>query len=275
MDAADLRAHARGVACVQGHRWLGPRACVRIRTVRRRRRARAQRLLRGWVSAVAAVDDVPAYATWMLSADVPGADRALAWFRDAIELPLARDSWRTSEDRLIAASIAHHTALDEESQQAAAVAAEESQQAAAVAAAAKRQEHIKAIFQASEAQDLFTLEVDDLCRRKRVEDWDDLLFVLGHAAVQKYNFLDDVPQSILLHPPPGGGSHGCGGVGSSWGPQLSRPRRFAFRRFHDNVAPYAPAHAGISSMRLSPDLSSSTVGARLTSRPNPAGPVEI
>ena len=125
MDMADILANLWGVACAHGRRWLGPRACARVRTAQRRRRARAQKLLRAWVS-THAVDDEPAYATWMLAANVPGAERALTWFCDAIELPLVRDSWRTSENRLIAASIAHHASKDEESHQAVAVAAEES-----------------------------------------------------------------------------------------------------------------------------------------------------
>ena len=137
MDMADFRAYLRCVSFSHGRRWLGPRTCERIRTMRRgwqrRRRARAQMSLRAWVSKHA-VDEAPEYATWMLSANVPGSDRALAWFRDAIELPVARDSWRTSENRLIAASIAHHAARDEEIAHHASQDDERQQEAAAVAA---------------------------------------------------------------------------------------------------------------------------------------------
>ena len=113
MDAVDFHAHVRQVAATQGRRWLGLRAYVRARQSRRRRRATAQQLLRAWVSEHAA-DQVPAFATWMLAANVPGAEGTWPLFRDAIELPLARDSWRTSQSRLIAASIAHQAASDED-----------------------------------------------------------------------------------------------------------------------------------------------------------------
>ena len=174
MDASDLRAHQRHVACVQGHRWLGPRANKRIRQSRTRRRARAQRLLRRWVSEHAA-GEVPTFATWMLSANVPGADRALAWFRDAIELPLARDSWRTSQDRLIAADIAHQTTLDEDARGKAA--------AAKFARAAVREGLIKARYQASEEEDLLLLEFAERNRAKIQEHVEERLHLWGNAAV--------------------------------------------------------------------------------------------
>ena len=134
---------------------------------------------------------------------------------------------------------------------------------------------IKARYQASEDEDLLLLEVAELSRAKIQEHVEERLHLWGNAAVQEYSDLDDVPLSIRLCAASGGGSHGRGGAGSSWGPQLSQRRRFAFRRFHDNVAPYASAHVGISSMRFAPDLTSSTAAARLTSRPNPAGRVEM
>ena len=98
------------------------------------------------------------------------------------------------------------------------------------------------------------LEVAELCRRKREEDWDDRQLVMSHAAVDNYRSLDDTPLSIRVHSVCRGGSHGCGGSGASWGPRLSHGRRFALLRFHENAAPYEPSHVEISSMRFVPDL---------------------
>ena len=249
---------------------LGPRAerfargaPRRSRAEASRARARARAQLRRWVTAHAG-SDAPAVARWMVSAGMPGADEALQWMRDAIELPLATDTWRTSQASLIAASISHSAAVDRETWDA----------AAEVKDAADEQ-YIKAIFQASEAEDWLMLQVDELCRDKRQEDWEDRLLVMGHAAVDKYSSLDDVPHSIRTHSPRVSGSHGHGGSGASWGPRVSRRRRLALPHSHENVAPYEPAHVGISSMRFVPDLTSSRLAATLTSRPKAIARIEI
>ena len=267
MDAADFHAHVRQVAATRGRRWLGPHAKRCTWQSRRRRRATAQKLLRAWVSEHAA-DQVPAFATWMLAANVPGAEGALPLFRHAIELPLARDSWRTSQSRLIAASIAHQAAVDGDARR---IFSAEDWQSVDL----QRQQLIKAQFQASEEEDWLSMELEEICTEKMMEDFQDRLLVMGATAALEYSALDDVPLSIRHGSRGMGGSHGCGGAGSSWGPHLRRRRRFAFRRFHANVAPYAPAHEGASSMHFAPDLTSSAVAARLASRCNPAGRVDI
>ena len=170
-------------------------------------------------------------------------------------------------------------AVQRESLDAAAAAAQDAMDAADAA----REQSLKANFQVSEIQDLAALELEELCRDKRQEEWEDRLLVMGHAAVDKHSPLHDVPLSILLRSQRASGSRGCGDCGSrgggesgaSWGPRVSRNRRFALPSFHENVAPYAPPHVGISSMRFVPDLTSSRVPTRLTSRPKAAARIEI
>ena len=283
MDAADRSAALRRALCFKGRRWLGPRASVRVRRApsrykRQVSRSWARALLKAWVAEHAG-SGAPASAGWMATNNLPGADRAMEWLRDAIELPLASDTWCTSQARLIAASISHSCAVQRESLDAAADAAQDAMDAADAA----REQSLKANFQVSEIQDLAALELEELCRDKRQEEWEDRLLVMGHAAVDQYSPLHDVPLSILLRSQRASGSRGCGDCGSrgggesgaSWGPRVSRNRGFALPAFHENVAPYAPPHVGISSMRFVPDLTSSRVPTRLTSRPKAAARIEI
>ena len=259
MDVAHRRAAARRALRLTARRWLGPRAWVRVLLAQKRARARARAQLKAWVAAHAG-SGAPASAGWMVSTNVPGADRALEWMRDAMELPLATDTWRSSKSCLINASISHSDA--------AAVAAQEAKDIA-------RAQWIKANFQASEEEDLLLLEVDELCREKRQDDWEDMLYLMGYDAVVNYSPLDDVPLSIRTRSLRASGSHGCGGSGASWGPRLRRRHWFASPAFHENVAPYEPAHVGIESMRFVPDLTSSRVPLRLTSRPKAIRRIEI
>ena len=275
MLSYDRRAAAVWALRLQGRRWLGPHPDLHIRPApkprgsTRRARARARAMLRSWV-AEHAREGVPAVAGWMVSANFPGADRALQWLRDAMELPLETDTWRTSQSCLIAASIAHGDASHQEACSAAAVAVLEAAEAEDAASERWR----KACFQISEEQDLAMLEVDEICRNKCLEDWEDRLVVMGQAAVDKYSSLDDVPQSIRMHIKVSG-SRGCGGSGASWGPRVSRRPRFRLLSFHENVAPYEPAHVGVSSMRFVEDLTSSIAACRLISRAKPINRIAI